>query len=187
MALENVVDEIISQAEKQRQEIIDQGKQEAKKILDEAISKRKEQAKVFEEETRKMVDEIRRMEISALNIRLHKMSLEAKKDILDELYSQVIEKIRKLDSKRRMELMQNLVEKAKKELPDAKFVYSNSKDEELASNMKNLKFGGVVDCLGGVIVENEDKTVRINYTFDILFQNLKEAYLNEVSKRIFQS
>ena len=187
MGLENVINEIISQAEKQKQEIIDQGKQEAKKILDEAIDKRKKQSKLFDEETKKIIDETRRMEISSLNIQLHKMLLEAKKDMLDEVYKHVIEKISKLDSTGRRELIQKLVEKAKKELPDAKFIYCNIKDRELASGIKNLKFASIIDSLGGVIVENEDKLVKINYTFDVLLQNVKEAYLNEVSKRIFQS
>ena len=185
MGLENVINEIISQAEKQKQEIIDQGEQEAKKILAEATSKAKEQAKLFEKETKKILDENKRMEISALNIHLHKMFLEAKKSILDELYKQVIEKVYKLDSSKRKELIQKLVERAKKELPDAKFIYCNSKDKELVSGVKNLKFNGVVDCLGGVIIENEDRSVRVNYTLDVWLQNVKEAYLNEVAKRIF--
>lgn len=185
MGLENVINEIISQAEKQRQEIIDQGEQEAKKILAEATNKSKEQTKVFEEETKKIVEETKRMEISALNIRLHKTLLEAKKNILDELYNQLVEKINKLDSTKRKELLQKLVDKAKNELPDAKFIYCNDRDKELVSGIKNLKFANSTDCLGGVIVENSDRSVRINYTFDVLLQNVKEVYLNEISKRIF--
>jgi len=185
MALENVINEIISQAGKQKQEIVDQGKQEAKKIVGEATKKGMEQSKIFEEETKKIINETKRMEISALNIRLHKMFLEAKKSILDELYKQVVEKIYKLDSAKRKELLHDIVEKAKKELPDVKFVYCSEKDKEIVSSVKNLKFNGVIDCLGGVVVENENRTIRVNYTFDLLLQNVKEAYLNEIAKRIF--
>lgn len=185
MALENVIDEIISQAERQKQEIIDQGKQEAKKILGEATNKATEQSKHFNEETRKILVETKKMEISALNIQLHKMFLEAKKNILDELYKQVIEKIDRLDSTERKELIQKLVEKAKKELHDAKYVYCNKRDKEIVSSIKSLKFNGVIDCLGGVVAENEDESIKVNCTFDVFLQNVKEAYLNEVSKRIF--
>ena len=185
MALENVINEIISQAEKQKQEIVDLGKQEAKKILEEAMHKAKEQSRLFGEETKKILDETKRREISALNIQLHKMFLETKKNILDELHMQLVEKIDKLDSNKRRELLQKLVEKARKELPDAKFIYCNERDKEVSSGIKNLKFASSVDCLGGVLVENEDRSVKINYTFDLLLQNVKEAYLNEVAKRIF--
>ncbi len=185
MSLENVVNEIISQAEKQRQEIVDQGRQEAKKIVDEATKKAREQTKQFEEETKKLANETKRMELSALNIHLQKMFLEAKKGMLDELYRHVVEKIEKLDASERKELIQRLVEKSKKELPDAKFVYCNSRDKEIVSGIKSLKFNGVVDCLGGIVVENGEKSVKVNYTFDVILKNVKEAYLNEVAKRVF--
>lgn len=187
MPLENVINEIISQAEKQKQEIIDQAKQEAEKIIGEATNKGKEQAKHFEEETKKIIAETKRMEISASNIHLHKMFLEAKKNILDEIFNQVIEKLSRLDSSKRRDLIHELVEKAKDELPDAKFVYCNDRDKEIASGIKSLKFKGVIDCLGGVVVENTDETIRVNYTFNVLLQTAKEMYINEISKRIFQS
>ncbi len=187
MGLENVIDEIISQAEKQKQEIIDQGKQEAKKIVDEAMRKGNEQAKKFDEETRRIIGETKKMELSAGNIKTHKMMLEAKKSILDEVYNQVIEKVSKIDSSKRKEILHKLVERAEKELEDAKFVYCAGRDKELVSDMKGLKFGGEIDCIGGVIVENSSKTIKINYTFDVLLKDVKEIYLNEISKKIFQS
>jgi V/A-type H+-transporting ATPase subunit E len=181
MALENVINEIVSQAEKGKNEIIEQGEKEAKKILDEATKKVNEITRNFDAETEKILEERRGMELSSLNISLKKKMLEAKKSVLDEIYARLVERINKLETSKRKQLMHKLLEKAKKELPDAKFVYSRESDKEL---LGREKFGGVIDCLGGVIVENADKNIRVNYTFDELLQGVKEAHLNEVAKRI---
>lgn len=185
MALEDVIGEIISQAEKQKREIIEQGKQESWKILDEAANKAKQWEKSFQEETKKILDENRRMEISALNIQLHKTFLETKRSILDELYSKLAERIGTMDAAKRKEILQRLTEKAKKELPNAKFVYCINKDKEIISKITNLQFRGTVDCLGGIIAANAAEDVRINYTFDVLLQQVRELHLNEIAERIF--
>lgn len=186
MTLENVMAEIISEAEKKRAEIIDQAKHESKKILEEATKKSEERKKHLDEATKKMLAETKRMELSTTNIRLHKMYLEAKKAVLDEIYNQLVEKINKLETSNRKGLLQKLVDKAKRELPDAKFIYCNGRDKTIVSGMKDMKFNGTINCLGGVIVENGDRTIRVNYTFDVLLQNVKEVYLNEVAKKVFE-
>lgn len=182
MALENVIDEIISQAEKQKRAIIEQGKQESWKILDEATQKTKQRGKLFAEETTKLLGETERMELSSTNIRFHKMLLEAKRSILDELHNQLVERFSNMSASERKALLHKLIEKARKELPDAKYFYCNARDREL---VKGLQFKDLIDCLGGVIVENSDGTIRINYTFDVLLQSVKELHLNEIAKKIF--
>lgn len=182
MALENVINEIISQAEKQKQEIIEQGKQEAWKMLDEAANRAKQRKKFFDGETAKIVDEAKRMELSSTNIQARKLLLDAKRGVLNELYTKLEEKIGEMDARTRKELLHRFVEKAKEEMPDAKFAYCGSKDKE---HINGLQLKGVIACLGGVIVENADGTVRINYTFDVLLEQVKEAHLNEIAKKIF--
>lgn len=186
MALENVIEEILAKAERSKEEIINQAKEEAKKILDEAIDHASGHTKRFEDETRKLIDESERMEISSLNIHLHKMVLETKKDILDEVYNQFLEKLKNLDGEKRKELIGKLIEKARKELPDARFVYCNEKDKKFISEIKNLEFKGVINCTGGVIVKNSDGRIRVDYTFDQIAENVKEMMLNEIAKRLFE-
>ncbi len=183
MALENVVEEIISQAEKQKQEIILGGKEEAEKIIAEALQRTKQQLDSAGEETVRILEENRKMELSSLNIRLHKMLLNAKRNVLEELYAQLVEKVNKMSPPERKEVLQRLVNKAKKEMPDAKYAYCNERDNELITG---LQVKGAADCIGGVIVANSDESVRINYTFDVLMQKVKEENMNEIAKKIFR-
>lgn len=186
MAIENVIDEIISQAEKQKREIVEEGKKESWKMLEEATNRTKQHDKIFAAETARILEEYEKMETSAANIQLHKMLLESKKSILDGLYMQLETKLQKMETAERKEMLLRLIEKSRKEMADAKFVYCNNNDKELISGA-GMNFAGPINCLGGVIVENSDRNVRINYTFDILLQNAKEAHLNEIAKRIFKA
>lgn len=185
MGLDNVIDEIISQAKRSREEIISTAKLQAKKIVDEVIEKADDYSKNSRGKTQGLIDESKRMEISSLNIHLHKTILETKRDIIDEIYNRFKEKLNNLEASERKKILQKLLEKAEKELPEAKFFYCNNKDRGLLSNIKDLQFKSIIDCSGGLILETGDGRVRVNYTFEQLFENLKESYLNEVAKRVF--
>lgn len=182
MAIENVVDEIISQAEKQKREIVSEGSKEAWKILDEAAARAKQRDAQLATETERLLAESERMELSSLNIRLHKITLAAKRSILDEFYRQLRQKAEHMDAAKRKRLLHKLIEKAKKEMPDARYAYCNAKDAPLVKDLLSVKH---IDCMGGVIVENADGTIRINYTFDLLLEQLKEAHINEIAKKLF--
>lgn len=183
MALEDVVDEILVQAGREGGAIVLEGRKEAEAILSEAGKAADDRRKRFAVETARLVEEARKMKQSTLNLKLNKMFLQAEKDIVDALFSKLGEAVGKMDSKNRKRILERLLEKAAQET-GAAFVYSNSKDKELVRH-KNLQFGGTIDAIGGVIVENKDKNFRVNYTFETFLDNLKEMYLSEVKKRIF--
>lgn len=185
MGLEKVAKEIIIEAEKKVSEIIEEGKKESSQILNEAKKKAVQLQKNIEEETQKIVEETRQLELSSHELFLNKRILEAKKQLLDELFSKVKQKIMDLDKKQRTEIVTALCKKGLFELPSAKFVYSNEEDKKTVSNVKGLSFKGTIDCLGGVILENNDGSIRTNHTFEEIIEKAKEENLNEVSSRIF--
>ncbi len=186
MALEDVISEILAQAENERRKILEEGKMEAEAIVNNAKKEAKERYGLFKKGTERMVNEITRKQISTTNLKVNKMILESRKEIVDKLFAKLIEKINKTNLKEREKLIENLMQKASKEV-DAAFVYSNHKDKQLVLNSKDIKFGGLIDSIGGIIVENDDRDMRINYTFEIFLEKIKELYLNEVTKRVFSS
>ena len=42
-----------------------------------------------------------------------------------------------------------------------------------------------VDIIGGLIAENKDGTVRVDYGFDTMLQNIKENELQSINKVLF--
>lgn len=186
MGLDKVMDEIVNQAGLQKKEILRVGKEEAKRIIDSA----EEQVKKRREKTLKNValiaDETKKTEMSSLSLQMRKNILEAKKDLLGESYAKAAAKIQDLSAAERKKLALDLLKKAMNELPDAKYFYAAKKDSEIISKSNpKLKFAGELGGLGGIILENEDGSIRVNYSLDSILQKVREDNLNELSNKLF--
>ena len=42
-----------------------------------------------------------------------------------------------------------------------------------------------MDIVGGIIAENQDETVRVDYSFDSMLQNMEENELQSINKILF--
>ena len=184
MALENVVEEILSQAENESKEIISRGEADAKVILDAARKQAREKASAFDEETGMLAEEMEKTEFSSLNIAFNRQMLEVKKQAIDSLFAQVMQKVSEMSSSERSRLVDSMLEKADKELGSIGVVWCSDEDKGIVSKKGyNVK---LLDTVGGIIAENKDGSVRSNYTFEVLLNRMKEEMLNEVAKKIFE-
>ncbi len=181
LTLENVIDDVLGQAKLSAEKILNEAEKEAQQIVSKAHVDSKIQLEKFEEETIDTLDEKKNSELSAAKIEKKRMILAAKKMATENIMGEIKRKIVGIDSKKREELTKKLVEMAKKELSDAKYIYSNAVDKKTVEK-SDLQFGGTIDCMGGIIVENSTKTVRINLTFDSIFENFKEELNEHISK-----
>jgi V/A-type H+-transporting ATPase subunit E len=64
-------------------------------------------------------------------------------------------------------------------------IYSNSESEALVRKLSSLEYGGNIDCIGGVVIENKDGTIKLDYTYDIIFKNVYEQNLKNTSDILF--
>jgi len=186
MGLEDLIEEIISQAEKKAEKIIEEGKAEAV----ETKKKARQRAAKAKEKTIKNVEkittELRQMELSSLNLKLKKDFLHAKKKIVDDLVSESLARIAREKGKEADKMLKCLVEKALNELPNAKFIYANKGSAAAVKKFfPKLKFEKLDSNLGGIILENGDRKVRVNYSFKEIMDKVREENLNEISKRLF--
>lgn len=181
MALENVIEDIINQANGSASELIKEGEEEADHLLSKAHIEAKQKLEKFEEESRNIAEEKKNSELTAARLEQKRMTLAAKKMATENIFNEIKSKIAQLSRKDNEDLAKTLVQKAKKELKDAKYVYSNSADKRVVEKM-GLEFAGTIDCLGGIIVENSDKSVRVNLTFDRLFEDFKEDINEHITK-----
>ena len=182
MALENVVEEILAQAESEGKEIISQGEAEVHAILDAARKQASEKVVVFNEETSRLAEDTERTEFSSLNIHFNRQALEIKKQALDKLFAQVMEKVSEISSSERSKMIEDMLEKAEKELGSIGVVWCNENDKDIVARKYKVK---MLDTAGGVIAENKDGSIRVNYTFEVMLNKLKEEALNEIAKKIF--
>lgn len=175
--IESKVSSILAEAETEAGQIIAKGK-------DQVATLRKQRS----EEIEKLAKEYKNREIAQAYLNSRKMKLEVKKEALEELFLKIEEKLHALSSHERKEILSALVEKGKRELPDAKFVYSNKDDKKEASlicKKEGLNFAGTVDCKGGVIIENKSKEVRLDYTYEALLADFRKEAINDIATGLF--
>jgi len=73
--------------------------------------------------------------------------------------------------------------RAQKEIP-VKNVFANAIDKAAVQSIKGIMFHQS-DISGGIIAENDDGTVRIDYSIDELLACVRKQYLQETAAILF--
>ena len=151
--------------------IIEEAKDEAKRIMGESLAKAE--------------DDIKRMkqqEISSANLEVKRTLLNARKGILEEVYDRAFEAISSLPEAKDKELLTVIL---KNNEANGKRIYSNAKSEKLVRELSSLEYAGNINCAGGVVIENEDGTIRLDYTYDVILKSVNEQFLKQTSDILF--
>ena len=180
MGLEAVKEEIIRDARKQEESLLAEARGEADKLIKSAEKQVVEFREKSELGAKRLMEVIKKQELASAELENKKMLLEAKKQLIDAVFAEAHEKIDALASKKREVYIKNLLEKAKSDIEVAK-VYCSKKDASLLKGVNTE----VIGILGGLIAETKDGTVRVDYSFETLLQNIKESELQNISKIIF--
>ena len=188
MGLENVVSDILKSAreevsaseadrDSEVSSIIEEAKRTGERITGEKVASAEEEA------TR-----TRKQEISGANLEVRRMLLNTRKGVLDETQKQTAERLHELDTE---SLIRSLI---LAHSGDVTRVYSNSQDqpvveglcdELLEAKLTKLEYAGNIDCIGGIVLETEDETVRLDYTFDTILSEVGERSMKQISNILF--
>ncbi len=185
MSMGKLAQEILAEADKKASANTAEGMDKSRKIISEAKKQAQAQARKINGQTQKILAEIEQTEMSALSLALNKKTMEAKKAALDEIFESAKKEIASIDKNKRAEIVRELCKKALLELPEGKFAYSNEEDRKAAGAAKGLAFKGIIVCLGGVIVENSDGSIRVNCTFEEVLEKIKEENIHGIASRVF--
>ena len=180
MGLEAVKEEILNSAKEKANSLIAEARKEANRIMKEAEKKIEGIREKSEAETKRAIDTIKRQELASAELENKKMLLEAKKQVIENVFIEISKKLESIDYKKTETYIKKLIEKIKNDIEPANF-YSNKKD------IKFLKGLNVepVNILGGLIAENKDRTVRVDYSFETILQDIKEKELQNINKILF--
>lgn len=181
MGLEEVKQEIIDKANEKAESVIAEGKKEAAKIIQEANEHAKEYRQKIKEEGEKTAANMEKLGIAAANNEAKRLELDMKKRLILTAFENAREEIAKAGDSRRQDYLRKLIEKSKKEI-DVETIYCNRKDTKNINGFK-CKEAAIE---GGIIAENKDGTVRIDYSFGTLLNNIKEKELHKIAEIIFK-
>ena len=180
MGLEVVKQEILSEAKEQSASIISQAKLEASSIIKEAERKIREMKEKGEEAIHKMNEMIKKQELASAELERKKMVLEAKKDVISMVFAKVSQELENLGSKEKEALLKKIHSRIEREIGGAT-IYCSKKDAKIVKGAKVYEN----EILGGIIAENHDSTIRIDYSFDTMLEAVRESEMQEINKTLF--
>ncbi len=165
------VSRINTEGEAKASEIINEAKEAQKKMLGDSLAK-------VEEDLQKMHQQV----ISSANLEVKRISLNKRKELLDKVYNQALESIESMPVSKNEELLKYLIDKY--ESSGAK-VYSSADSEELVKKLSSLTYAGNIKSIGGIVLENEDGTIRLDFTYDSILKNVYERSLKQISDTLY--
>ncbi len=182
MGLDQVKYEIIGHAEAEAKGLLAEAKGQVKRELEAAHTL----VDQFEAELRageeKESAALEKKYAASMKMQAKKILFQKRKEILTELFAATREGLVKLPQAERQKMMMVLFQQAKTQCPVGT-VYCAKQDIFIAKKL--WKEAVATNILGGIIVENPTGTLRIDYSFDTLLQELEEKKLQEVAKLLF--
>lgn len=182
MGLEIVVKDIMDSAKAEVSKLEREADAEASLILEDA---RQNAKKIIGERLAKAEDDIQKMrqqEVSSANLEVKRTLLNARKELLEDVYTRAERSISAFSSEKNEELLRSII---KNNEASGKRIYSNAASEKIVKKLSSLEYAGNIDCLGGVVIENEDGTVRLDYTYDVILKGVNEQLLKQTSDILF--
>ena len=165
MGLENVVNDIREQAKSEVETIEADAQAEVDAIIDEAKAKAKIIITESQAEVEANIQRRLNQEKSSAQLEIKRAALNAKKDVLDSVYLLAREAISSFPPDKNASMLKAILDEHGS---GGTRIYSNARDAKLVRELTDLTFMDEIDCIGGLIIESDDGSVRLDYTFNRL-------------------
>jgi len=180
MGLDEIRSRISENTQKEIERIIGEGNSAASKIIADTKQDLESQRAKFIEETKSLVEQLEKRAVTDSRFEVRKRILEKKKQILAQVFDAVRKELIKMPDSERESWIKKIIEKARNQI-DIANVHASSRDMRFLQGY-NAEEAAII---GGVIVENSDKSLRIDYSFDAMLEEVKNDTLQEVAKILF--
>ncbi len=184
MGLEQVVQEILKRGENKRAEIISKGEKERDEQIEVAKKSIEENTRKANERTKGMIEQMQQQELSSAELESKRALLEAEKQVMEELREKVLEDLADYPSEKRKRMYSKLVNNARKELGEC-VVYGRKSDLSLLRLPAGMTSGDPIETSGGLIFESKDKTVRLDYRFESILEDVWSRKIREIYTELF--
>ena len=182
MGLEKVIEEVLSSGKHRRDEILREGEEDYSSIVQAAREEVEEYRRQREKENHTRMERERVQDLQTAELEVRRQELAMRRDLLEKVQDGARERLRDLGRPRNEAMLGALL--SRKDISDAK-VYSSAKDEALVRSLSRLPHGGHIDCIGGVMVESGDGSIREDLTYDALLRERSEMLLPVIADILF--
>jgi V/A-type H+-transporting ATPase subunit E len=190
MGLDAVIAEIKEKGQNEADAIIQGGNSRKDELLGAAKQKIELLKQSVKDEVEKNLSQIISQEEAAAHLVVKRQILNTQKDLMDQVYSQVLEKILEMPESFHKEAITSLLRKAEEEIPKGK-VSCALRDEKILkklleeSEFSAYKFGSIIEIDGGVIVESNDGQLQVDYSYRTFLNQVWESGLKDASDLLF--
>jgi V/A-type H+-transporting ATPase subunit E len=184
MSLNKVVEEILRRGKEREREIIQMGEKERDELLLQADKKILEEGAKVKKKNAAAIAQMEQQELSSAELESKKIMLAAQRISMEELRQRVLDELGEYPADRRKKLYAKLVARAKKEFGEC-IVYSNKADRALLQLPSGMSVGSSIECLGGLVFENKDKSIRLDFRFESMVEEAWNRNMREIFTRLF--
>jgi V/A-type H+-transporting ATPase subunit E len=183
MGLEKVIEKIQKEGKEKITSMLQDAEKQAAQILQTKQKMVEELSVKKKQETEKQIESLKIQEESGMEIEAKKIRLKTEKDIFNITYQECLVALSSLPHEK---VISSLMKSVKEELPEAAYIYSNKRDAPLVRSLSTLSYGGSIECLGGIVVENKDKTMKIDYRYEMIAEIVWDRSLKEIAEKLFR-
>ena len=188
-ALEQTIDKILGQTEKEIISNLDEALSESKKTLDDALPKLDQEYDKIIADGKKEADKIEKQIVGSSDLEARNKQLLLVEQSVDKVFSKAIDEISNVDrSGDYSNLIKTMLNEATKILGTTEVqVLTNTKDKDIVqstlSEFPGAQISDTIDCLGGVKVKSKDGTMTFDNTIDARVQRLKPLIRKEIAAK----
>ena len=184
MSLEKVVQEILRKGEERKLEIVHQGEKERDEQVLLADRQIEQDRARLEKRAQSSLAQMEQQELSSAELESKRTLLAAQRQVLEDLRAQVLSALAGYPADQRKRLYAKLLAKAKSQLGDC-YVYSNKADKSFLKLPLGMSEGGTVECVGGLVFESKDRSVRLDFRFESMLDDVWNKNMQEIYSRFF--
>ena len=190
MGLDAVIAEIKEKGRNEAEAIIQGGNSRKDELLGAAKQEIELLKQSVKDDVEKNLSQIISQEEAAAHLVVKRQILNTQKDLMDQVYSQALEKILEMPESFHKEAITSLLRKAEEEIPKGK-VSCALRDEKILkklleeSEFSAYKFGSIIEIDGGVIVESNDGQLQVDYSYRTFLNQVWESGLKDASDLLF--
>ena len=189
-ALEQTIDKILNQTEKEISSNIESALTDSNQTLDDAVPKLEQEYDKILADGKKEADKIEKQIMGSSDIEARNKHLMALEEAVDKVFTKALDQIANADrSGDYSNLIKSLLDESTKILGTTEVVvFTNAKDKDVVqSTLPNYSGSELssetIDCLGGVKIQSKDGTMTFDNTIDARIERLKPLIRKEIAAK----
>jgi V/A-type H+/Na+-transporting ATPase subunit E len=182
MGIEDIQKEVLSAAEHDAQQLKKDAEKKAREIVAVAKERTEEMRSSAKADLKKATEKERKKAIEAAHFESATGVLKLKKELMDAAIADAKAQLSSIPAEKRKKHIQALIKQAQKDI-QVQHVLCSKKDMPFVQGFKVEE----APLSGGIIAENQDRTMRVDLSYNTIFSAIVEERVEEIYTTLFGS